>query len=223
MVTLLLLWADYSGLGEMSGMTKLPWAGDIYTEKEGSPLHLMPVLLYCVLLPVLFAVSLRGLLRMVKDEVPLVQYLRTVYTPGMMISVYIIVIFIWQSAAGAALLNDHEQKREKLRQSAERDLLLLELNEVCFLAREKMLLPDSLGGIGKQPVLYKARETELLRKIVGGSQFAALEKIMISGLTDSTIAITAISRGDRFTFDATVYITNRQVIYEQLSVSGEQK
>lgn len=222
-ITLLLLWADYQGVARVSGMTTLPWAGDIYTEKEGSLFHLMPVLFYCVLLPVLFAVSLKGILRLMREGAGLTKYLLSVHIAAMTISIYIIVLFIWQSASGAAMMAEYDKSRETFKQSLERDLLLLELNEVCFLTREKMLLPDSLGGIGKKPVKYTGRETELLKTILGSSEFAALDKIVITGLSDSSITLKAYSPRGNFIFDAQVYNTNRQAIYEELPVSGEVK
>lgn len=222
-ITLLLLWADYSGTAGVSGMTKLPWAGDIYTEKEGSPFHLMPVLFYCVLLPLLFAVSLNGLLRLMREGAGPMQYLRSAHTAAMAVSIYIIVLFIWQSASGAAMMAEYDQSRETFKQSLERDLLLLELNEVCFLAREKMLLPDSLGGVGTKPSNFTGRETELLKTIIGPARFAALDKIMITALSDSSISIKVSSPGGSFIFDAQVFNNNRQAIYEELPVSGEVK
>ncbi|MBV6512132.1 MAG: hypothetical protein FMNOHCHN_01629 [Ignavibacteriaceae bacterium] len=223
LVTLLLITGEFAGLERLRGLTMLPWSGDIYTAEAGRPVHLLPVLFYGILLPVLFAVSLRGLLRLRHADAKTSAYALSVSTWSMLLSIYIIFLFLWQSSSAAAMITEHQQTREKMQQSVMRDVLLLELNEVCFLTREKMLLPDSLGGIGKNFSVYAGKETGLLKKILGNASFAALDKIMISGLNDTSISFTAISRDDLYTFDARVINNNSQIIYEQLPVSGEQK
>ncbi|GMU87545.1 MAG: hypothetical protein AMXMBFR48_27860 [Ignavibacteriales bacterium] len=222
LITLFLLSAEYMGVNGLSSMTKLPWSGDIYKDEAGwAPL--MPVLLYCILLPVMFAVSLRGLMRMIHENGSIKKYLRSVNTMVMAVCIYIIVLFVWQSAGAAATLAEHEVQKENLKSSLERDMLLLELNEVCFLAREKMLLPASFSGIGKKPAEYIGKEPELLREILADAQFSVLDKISISALSDSSVTLKVYSRGEKFSFEAQVFTSNRQTIYEELPVSGEVK
>jgi hypothetical protein len=108
LITLFLLSAEYMGVNGLSSMTKLPWSGDIYKDEAGwAPL--MPVLLYCILLPVMFAVSLRGLMRMIHENGSIKKYLRSVNTMVMAVCIYIIVLFVWQSAGAAETLAEHEE------------------------------------------------------------------------------------------------------------------
>lgn len=204
------LHAGYSGF---AGWVHNPFSPEMHI--EGSSAYLLfSVAHYFLLLPVLLFFSVRAVLLYISDVPGSSKYFLVSGSAGAALGLYIILGLAFRAVTVHEYGNNEAKLTAAVRTEITGEALALDLNEVCWQTRFKMLK----GEISPDFTLYKDREKELLKKIIGSSTYPVLRKIVISGITDSSITFEATAESEYNKMQARVFNTNSHVLLENVGI-----
>lgn len=199
------------------------WIHNPFSEEVSSGVSritlLISVVHYFLLLPVLLFISVREILLYISDTEGISKVALAAGSAGAALSLYIILGLAFR----AVTVNENDFSEAKLteaiRSSITAEALALDLNEVCWQARFKLLRGDIRTDFDR----YQNNEEALLKQIIGTNTYPVLREIAITEVTDSSITFEASADNKGGKMQARVYNNNSHVLLENVGIYKQEK